>query len=243
MMELKAERPTINVEINERLAKGEWLWQKDIVDKIRADSQGRPAVVFDLDGVVRSEDGYRKISPEAKKLIEKLKERGFYLAIWTHSKRETLEGDEIEELVNLVDLVITRENYDLNTNVSMPDNDLVRGWQDSVDCAVWIDEARRTEIRNRGLGIKIPAILFEKTIIIEDGGLYDNCFDVVWEDDSLFATVYENGQALFAHLNLGTWTVDKEKFFNETNELNELNKFLNVDLVKKYLIRLGWLKQ
>lgn len=233
--------------VKERLGAGEWLWQKNVVEEIRKSTVDRRVVVFDLDGVLRSNLATEEIHPEAENVLTWLKDQGFYVVIWTSATRETLSDEAIIPIVDMADLSITRENYRVNQSnkgVENRDEGEMEEWKNSVDTATWIDAEQRQRIDAKGRGMKQPELLFKNVVLVEDGGIYEQCFDFEWEDDYLFAILTSGDDSLFSHICVETWNADEE-IGREKAKLDDdyVDRRLSVDLIKRYLVKMGWISE
>lgn len=247
MTEFQKERPITGEEVRERLTNGEWLWQKEIVDRIREDTKDRMVVVLDVDGTLRSNLTPSDIQPNAEKIVSWLKDQGFYVVVWTAAVRETLNDNSRMRLIaEKADLVISRENYRIkesNRGVENRGPEDMQEWADSIGTATWISVEQKKKIDKTGKTFKQPLLLFKNSLLIEDGGIYHQCFDFGWEDNWLFARLYKGEGSTFSHLCVETWNLDEENYrARKQIESGYIDRKLDVDLVKKYLLKLGWMK-
>jgi hypothetical protein len=157
------------VERRVSLGVDEYLYDPDVLGRVRGLFGDREVAVVDANGVLVS-DSYAEVirlNPEAKEFVEVVKDTGRPVVLWTSSGRrgETYRVLEEESVISMVDLVITLENF-------VRDGDRLGVFNQVVAETPWLSEEVRglftSEIAVIQKSRKTPEVVFPRSVLVDD---------------------------------------------------------------------------
>ena len=140
-----------------------FLYAPERLAEVRRMLNGQKELFIDVNGVLCTTGQPITVNPDANRTLQALKDRGYYLVLWTSASKELITKIKKQGIdVSVFSLCIASEDYERVSGSAK------NAFRKAVANTPWISEAAREVMLTGEDSLKTPGMLTNRFILIED---------------------------------------------------------------------------